>query len=445
MRSRRARVSVLVAAAVTLGLAAGCSTAAQVPRERFGQGPHTPVRLADAPAAEDVVSATWHLGMEALRASGSETGTVVSPSSLVTALAMLAEGAQGDEVDPFDRALGASGQERTDAVNALQSALDRFDGDPSIVQAEELPPFPMVHTAQRLVIDERAQPASAFLDRLQRGFGAGVLITDLRSPSGIDALSAWVRENTGGLVERSAIEPSPDLAAVIQDAVVLAAAWKHPFDQGDTHDADFTVPGTGNVQTSTMSATLTVPAVYADGEQAANSWQAVRLPYSDTLSADLLLPPSCGSVCQPGETCPDVCDQVAHDPALADATTVAGLSSRLDDADSTTVRVSLPTLDMTSTTDLAPVLGVLGITERLTGILADETPVEVSQAVQQAVLRVDEDGTRAAAVTEIGIRVVSSNMDEAREIAFDRPFLLVVRDNQTGWPLFIASVIDPRH
>ncbi|CAM5779725.1 serpin family protein [Cellulomonas persica] len=63
------------------------------------------------------------------------------------------------------------------------------------------------------------------------------------------------------------------------------------------------------------------------------------------------------------------------------------------------------------------------------------------QAAQQAVLRVDEAGTRAAAVTEV--MAGEAAPVATREVRFDRPFLLVVRDVTTGWPLFLASVADP--
>jgi serpin B len=331
--------------------------------------------------------------------------------------------------------LGASGQARTETVGALLKALTRYEGDPAAVQAETLPAVPVVHTAQRVVVDDGVELAAAFLDRLQQGYGAGVLTADLGSQAGVDALSSWVKENTGGLVERSTVQPDPLLTAVLQDAVVVAAAWLDPFDPADTFDADFTVPGTGPVSVPTMHGTLSVPVVTGDG------WQAVRLPYSNSLSADLMMSTGC---CPPAVVCDcEVQPAEYDDPAQADPQILAGLSAQLDTAAETQIRLSLPTLDLTSTTDLMPLLGSLGLTGPLTGVRADAAPVEVMQAVQQAVLKVDEDGTRAAAVTEI-ITGITAALPQGDEIRFDHPFVLVVRDNDTGWPILIASVTDPR-
>jgi|GEM_PF-1434964 len=53
-------------------------------------------------------------------------------------------------------------------------------------------------------------------------------------------------------------------------------------------------------------------------------------------------------------------------------------------------------------------------------------------------------GERAAAVTELGIAASSGRIGTPEPFLVDRPFLLVVGDGQTGWPLFLASVLDPR-
>ncbi len=411
-----------IGAAVAAGalVLAGCAQADPDDGLRVGQGEYRAVALADAGAADDVVAATWALGFAALRAAqdeGDGSGAVVSPSSLVTALAMVAQGAVGDEAVPFDDALGAVGTDRTDAVAALQGALARYDADPAVVRDDELPSVPMVHTAQRVVVDDDAVPQQAFLDRLVQTFDAGVAVADLGSSSSKKVLDAFVREHTGGLVDKSALEPDPDAVAALQDAIVLAAAWQQPFEKALTQDAAFTTASGAVAHVPTMQGMLSVPVVQEDG------WVAVRLPYADDLAADLLLPPAESSI-----------------PAAADAARVAAVSRALDTQLPESVSVALPRLDLTSRTDLVPLLTELGLVGMpLTGVA--DVPVEVTQAAQQAVLRVDEAGTRAAAVTEVMVGEAAAM--PLREIRFDRPFMLVVRDLTTGWPLFLAFVADP--
>ena len=403
---------------------AGCGSPQAAPRAQalVGEGEQVAVALADATSADDVVAASWELGFLALRAGQDDDagGAVVSPSSLVSALAMVTEGAVGDEGTPFDAALGASGEDRAAAVSALLTTLARYDGDPSAVGDDELPTTPVLHAAQRVVVDDDAVVRQSYLDRLVRGYGAGVAQADLGSSALHEVLDPWVHEHSGGLVPRSALQPDPRMRVALQDAVVLAAAWQQPFLQPMTEDRPFVTAAGERVDVPTMRGELQVATVQRDG------WTAVRLPYADDLAADVLLPPS-GS-------------DVATSPAAAGAGVVAGLSAALDAAQPRSVLVDLPTVDLTSTTDLMPVLDGLGITgTALSGVVDGD--VTVGQAVQQAVLQVDEDGTRAAAVTEIAMLESGPLVD--LEVQFDRPFLFVVRDATTGWPVFLASVTDP--
>ncbi|UJP39177.1 serpin family protein [Cellulomonas palmilytica] len=389
----------------------------------MGEGEFVPVALADASAAGDVVAASWELGFLALRAGQDDEagGVVVSPSSLVSALAMVAEGAVGEEAAPFDAALGASGDDRTDAVSALLAALARYEGDPATVQDDELPATPVLHTAQRVVLDDGAVPRQEYLDRLVRGYDAGVTVADLGSDALHDALDPWVKEHTGGLVPRSALSPDPGLDLVVQDAVVLAAAWEEPFAEMLTYDESFSTAAGRVVETPMMHADRSLAVVEHDG------WTAVRLPYTDDLAADLLLPPA-GSA-------------AADAPAQADAALVASLSVALDEQERRLARIALPVLDLTTATDLMPLLTDLGIAGSALSGLVDESVV-ISQGAQQAVLQVDEEGTRAAAVTEIAAGAAAPPEPQL-QVRFDRPFLFVARDGTTGWPVFLAAVTDP--
>lgn len=92
---------------------------------------------------------------------------------------MLGEGARGVTAEELDALLGASGPERTDAVNALTGELASLDGDPAVVQEDELPETPLVHVANNVVVDDDAEILAEYLDTLAVGYGASVQSTDL--------------------------------------------------------------------------------------------------------------------------------------------------------------------------------------------------------------------------------------------------------------------------
>jgi serpin B len=138
--------------------------------------------------------------------------------------------------------IGAAGPDRSDAINALTGTLQALDGDPGVVQDEELPQTPVVHRADRLVLDDSLIVKQPFVDALARSYDAPAETTDLSSDVGGAVLDAWVEEHTGGLVPQSAIVPGPELRLVLQDAIVLAARWESPFPAALTEPDRFTLP-----------------------------------------------------------------------------------------------------------------------------------------------------------------------------------------------------------
>nr|BFF18238.1 serpin family protein [Promicromonospora thailandica] len=370
--------------------------------------------------------ATEHLGLLALRtAAEPDEDALVSPASLSLALALLAEGARGETAATLDTALGAAGPERTAAYNALAGALAEHDGDPAVVRDKDLPDRPLLHLANQAVLDDDLVVEQDYVDALTTSFGAGIQRTDLDSGAGKALLDAWVDEHTGGLVERSAIEPDGALRLVLQNAVLLAARWETPFERDLTTDVDFTGPaGTEPVE----MVRGTQPWAYA----ARDGWAAVRLPYDEAFHADVLLPP-------PGT-----------DPAEVTTDTLAALTGALDAESPRAVELTMPTLEIEPPAlDLAPVLEQAGLgglfgTPDLSGVTTAE-PLRLSQAMQQAYLRLDEEGTVAAAVTELGVEAAGGVPEQAVPMLVDRPYLLRIAHTRTALPLFLAAVRTPAH
>ena len=423
MRRGRAGLAGLVAAGM-LALA-GCGGGAAQGTTLRGDGEARAVPLAAAPAVAGVVDATRRIGVTTLATAPKDGNTVVSPSSLAMALAMLTEGARGETLEALETMLGATGEERRDAIAALRGALLAYDGDPALATAKELPDRPLIHLANQVVVDDGYEPSLAYLDALVDVFDVGVQTTDLSTQAGMDVLSAWIKQHTGGLIEKTAIEPDADLRLVLQDVILLAARWRTPFNPAWTAPLPFTLPDGTEVETETMGAMETWAFAEVDG------WQAIRLPYVEALHADILLPPA------------------GTDPAEASADLLARVSVALDAATPSLVVLSLPTLDVgpdkLGLLEILPAIGAPVLCSDgpdLSGIGPGD--LCVLQAAQQAVLRVDEEGTVAAAVTEIGVGESAAPQPD-HELRFNRPYLFTISHAETGWPLFLAAIRDPRH
>ena len=79
--------------------------------------------------------------------------------------------------------------------------------------------------------------------------------------------------------------------------------------------------------------------------------------------------------------------------------------------------------------------------------LSFTAPLVISDVLQQVRFQLDEEGTRAAAATEVVmVEGAAAPDDSAPEpIAFncDRPFIAAVVDRSTGAILFVGAVVDP--
>ena len=101
----------------------------------------------------------------------------------------------------------------------------------------------------------------------------------------------------------------------------------------------------------------------------------------------------------------------------------------------------MPRFQLRDRIDFNTILQQLGVTDAFSDAdLSGMTPAPlfVQQVQQSALIKVDEKGTEAAAVS--GVSVLDAG---PRTLTFDRPFLFLVRDTSTGAILFEAEVQNP--
>jgi serine protease inhibitor len=63
----------------------------------------------------------------------------------------------------------------------------------------------------------------------------------------------------------------------------------------------------------------------------------------------------------------------------------------------------------------------------------------ISEVKQKTFIDVNEDGTEAAAVTSVGVGIISL----PPAVVLDRPFLLAIRERLSGTILFLGKIGDP--
>lgn len=78
------------------------------------------------------------------------------------------------------------------------------------------------------------------------------------------------------------------------------------------------------------------------------------------------------------------------------------------------------------------------------GIVQGSGRAYISRVKHKTFAEVNEEGTEAAAVTSVEMRVTSARPQQRTfQMIVDRPFFCAIRDNKTGTLLFVGSITDP--
>ena len=73
-----------------------------------------------------------------------------------------------------------------------------------------------------------------------------------------------------------------------------------------------------------------------------------------------------------------------------------------------------------------------------------ERDLFVQAVVHKALIRVDEEGTEAAAATGVIMRPTAIAPGNMLTVNVDRPFIYLIREQGSGAILFLGKVLDPR-
>jgi serpin B len=347
-----------------------------------------------------------------------QANIVLSPESLATGLGMAYLGARGSTARAMRAVLHLPAGSGLDAaLHARSAALRGLDG-----------PGVTVAGSDRVWANPRMEPLPSYTRAVAAGYGATVgrapLLTDPAAAARqIDAAIATATR--GHIPQLLGPDSLRGIAWVLTDARYLDANWAAPFPASQTRPGQFTT-ATGRQVSAEFLHGGAFRMVNAGG------WTAVSLPYrGGKLAMTALLPDSGSGACPalPAHTLSGIA------AAFAMPRTGGGLTG-----------IALPKVSLRSSASLRNLLASLGMSiafnsgADFTGLSPQACCIGLVQ--HAATLAVAAKGTVGSAATAVGITPTAISVP-LTGIAFDRPYVLLVTDTQTGEPLFLARVADP--
>ncbi|MGQ9683853.1 MAG: serpin family protein [Anaerolineae bacterium] len=348
-----------------------------------------------------------------------------SPYSISQALAMTYAGARGATAQEMAAALRFSlpPEQLHPAFNALDQAL-ASRGEGSKDEGERF----RLRIANALWGQKDFAFQPAFLDLLAENYGAGLRLVDFqRAPEPArQTINRWVEEQTEQKIKDLLPEGSIDdlTRLVLSNAIYFNAGWRYPFKKDATQDGAFNMLDGSTVTVPLMQQSEDL--AYAAGP----NYQLVQLPYvGGELSMVILLPAE------------------GQFEAFARGLDAAQLETMLQGVQSAQVTLTLPRFRYESQAQLKDALTRLGMggafedTADFSG-MTGKRDLCIDDVYHKAFVAVDEEGTEAAAAMAVVMRLTSAPAEQV-EMRVDRPFLFLIRDNETGAILFLGHVVNP--
>jgi serpin B len=363
------------------------------------------------------------------RAGSDGQNLVFSPLSIVTALRAAHAGAAGKTADEIATLLRSSDPQALDAlVRRISSAAkpsDLAEHNPVLIRAASAG---WLQSGLR-VSDKYARDAASLGTKIES-------VDFAKGPrAAADTINAWVARATDNRIPTLFPTGGGGLDAstrfVITTAVYFKAPWASPFVKGRTKSGDFFAAPDRKVTADLMNRVGRY--AYAEDDHG----QYVALPYAGgKWDMWLALPPRDGKLS----------DLESH---LAGGD---GLRAKAKLARPVTVDVTLPRFRFSRRLDLRPILAAAGMPSAFdpkvadfSGVLAPGQPnLFISAVVHEAMVRVDEEGSEAAAATGIVMRPTAVMPEhDAKVFRADRPFVFAIVDRETGLSVFLGRVTDP--
>lgn len=339
---------------------------------------------------------------------------IISPLSMQFLLGMLLNGAQGETADEITKVLGYGAGE-VGAVNEF--CLSMLQQLPALDKQTKLT------IANAIFVDDGWPLKETFKTNVGRYYQAEVSNLDFADGAGsLNTINGWCSDHTNKLIPKVLDNVSTDILAYLLNALYFKSEWKEKFNEASTGEDPFT-DESGNKFTVKM---MKQDKQHGYSENAI--CQIVQLSYGNgAFSMYALLPTK-------GHTVSDVTEYLKTNGVDAVCRSVVSCD----------VDLWLPKFETKFRIRLNDILSAMGMPTAFNPAKADFLAMSaaarnLSFVQQDAVIKVDEEGSEAAAVSTAAIEKNTAFLGENAVFHADHPFLYLIVEQSSGAVLFAGK------
>jgi serine protease inhibitor len=348
-----------------------------------------------------------------------DSNIFMSPLSASMALGMTMNGAAGQTFDEMRTALAFGTRSAAEINASYRSLIDLLRGLDKAVD---------FRIANAIWYRAGFPFEQTFLDESRQFFDARVSGLDFGAPSAVPTINDWVNQSTNGKIDKIVEGPiASDVVMYLINAIYFNGSWTTRFDKSQTRPDQFTTVSGTTAPIVMMRRTDTVRvAETADA-------QVLDLPYGGgAFSMTILVP-------KPGKSIGAVVSSLTAESWQAAVSTTTARS----------VELQMPKFSLRWEALLNDPLQALGMRQAFEGGRADFSRMSstagdrlyISRVKQKSFVDVHEEGTEAAAVTSVEVRVTCACGPQV--IRIDRPFVFAIRERLSGTIIFLGKIVRP--
>ena len=377
----------------------------------------SPAAVTGKEADDAFIQSQTEFALKIFQAAAAETGeenALVSPLSVMLALSMTANGADGETRAEMEAVLGMS-------IGDLNRYLYSYVNQLSSTDSAKLAIANSIWFRDQ---EGRLQVQRDFLQTNADYYRAAAYAAPFDS-STLEDINNWVGENTDGLIDKILDEINENTVLYLINALVFDAKWESPYkDNTMIYNGTFTA-WDGQKQSVTMMHQQ--ESGYLQDE---NATGFVKNYEGGAYKFVALLPNEGVSL-----------------EEYVQSLTAEDVISLLQNVEDASVNATIPQFSYDYGIHLNDILKELGMVSAFSGSTADfskmaassQGNIYIGDVLHKTCITVDTHGTKAAAVTKVEM------MDESMPmypytVRLDRPFLYMIVDSTTNLPIFIGTV-----
>ena len=344
-----------------------------------------------------------------------DKNTIMSPLSVLLALAMVANGADGDTLSQMEEVSGVSVAELNEYLYLYLKGLSSGKGA-TLSIANSI----WIKDDGSILVDKE------FLQKNVDYYNASIYKAPFNEDT-LKAINSWINNKTKGMIKDILKSISDDTVMYLLNAIAFDATWEVIYKDSGIRPGVFT---TASGEKRNVQMMHSEEGVYLEDGSATGFIKY----YDGRKYAFVAILPNEGI---------SVNDYIS-------TLTGQNVVDMLNTAQKTTVSTATPKFKSEYFIQLKDVLSGMGMSDAFDPDKADFSKLGsspsgnlyISSVLHKAFISVDEKGTKAGAATSLELKKESAQIISSKTVILDRPFIYMIIDCETNVPIFIGTILD---